>query len=152
MSHTMPPRSAAARGPVPVAGHCWPVPLQENTQTLKGRSGYLLWGSLLLSLGPGAHKVVCALQASLAGLRFDSKCDFALSTILSGPLLCPWMRRLFFFFLWDTTFSCQWLFTAASYDFHVLTREDEHTSFYSTILKKFISSESKQWCARAGSY
>ena len=58
----------------------------------------LLWGSLLLSLGPGVHKVVCALQASLAGLRFDSKCDFAPSIMLSGPLLCPWMW-LFFFFL-----------------------------------------------------
>ena len=57
----------------------------------------LLWGSLLLSLGPGVHRVVCTLQASLAGLRFDSKCDFAPSTSLSGPLLCPWMRRIFFF-------------------------------------------------------
>ena len=72
----------------------------------------LLWGSLLLSLGPGAHKVVCALQPSLAGLRFDSKCDFAPSTILSGPLLCPWMWAFFFFFWWDTTFSCQWLFSS----------------------------------------
>ena len=28
--HTMPPRSAAARAPVPAAGHCWPVPQQET--------------------------------------------------------------------------------------------------------------------------
>ena len=28
--HTMPPRTAAARAPVPVGGHYWPVPLQET--------------------------------------------------------------------------------------------------------------------------
>ena len=28
---------------------------------------------------------------SLAGMRFDSKCDFALPTVLLGLLLCPWM-------------------------------------------------------------
>ena len=36
--------------------------------------------------------------------------------------------------------------------FGVLTREDEHTSFYSATLKKFISSESTEWYAGAGSY
>ena len=47
----MAPRSAIARGPVPMAGHCWPVPLQE---TLKGRSGSVSVGSL----GPRAYKVL----------------------------------------------------------------------------------------------
>ena len=51
MPHTMAPRSATARAPVPEAGHCSPVPLQE---TLKGRSGSVSVGSL----GPGAYKVL----------------------------------------------------------------------------------------------
>ena len=38
------PRSAAPRAPVPAAGHCTPVPLQE---TLKHRSGSL-WGLWVL--------------------------------------------------------------------------------------------------------
>ena len=44
MPHTTPPRFAAAKAPVPTAGHCWPVPLQENMQTLKGRSGSVSCG------------------------------------------------------------------------------------------------------------
>ena len=31
---------------------------------------------------------------SLAGMGFDSKCDFAPLTILLGLLLCPWMRGI----------------------------------------------------------
>ena len=45
------PRSAAPRAPAPVAGHCWPVCLQD-IQTLKGRSGSGSVGS------PGVHKVL----------------------------------------------------------------------------------------------
>ena len=51
MPHTTCLRSAAARAPVPEAGHCSPVPLQE---TLKGRSGSVSVGSL----DPGVHKVL----------------------------------------------------------------------------------------------
>ena len=43
-------KSAAPRAPVPVAGHCWPVPPQ---QMLKHSSVSVSVGSL----GPGAHKV-----------------------------------------------------------------------------------------------
>ena len=44
------PRSAAPRAPAHLAGHCWPVPVQE---TLKHSSVSVSVGSL----GPGAHKV-----------------------------------------------------------------------------------------------
>ena len=46
------PRSAAARAPVPIAGHCRPMPLQRYS--LKGGSGSVSVGPL----GPGAHKVL----------------------------------------------------------------------------------------------
>ena len=46
------PSSAAARAPVPSAGHCWSeLPQQE---TLKVRSG----SASLESLGPGVHKAL----------------------------------------------------------------------------------------------
>ena len=35
MPHTLAPRSAAARAPVPVVGHCWLVPLQETLRHSK---------------------------------------------------------------------------------------------------------------------
>ena len=87
MPHTMPPRSAEARAPVPVAGHCWPLPPQE---TLRGKSG---------SVSSGGHcsfpwVLVCTsfclcLWVSLMDLRFDSKHDFASPAISLGLLLCP---------------------------------------------------------------
>ena len=43
-----------------------------------------------------AQGFVWALWVSLAGLGFDSKCDFAPPTILLGLLLCPWMWGIFF--------------------------------------------------------
>ena len=73
------PRSAAPRAPAPAAGHCWPIPLQE---TLKQ-----FW----LSLCGVRGSAVWALWASLVGIGFNSKHDFAPSTILLGLLLCPWM-------------------------------------------------------------
>ena len=59
MPHTVPPRSAAARDPGPrplSAGHCWPMPLQE--ETLKGRSG---------SVSCGGH---CSIPSVLVYMRF----------------------------------------------------------------------------------
>ena len=65
-----------------------------------------LMGSLLLSLGPGMHKgFVCIPRVSLVGMRFDSKDDFAPSTVLLGLLLYPWMWNSFY--RWDPIFSCQ---------------------------------------------
>ena len=88
-----PPRSAAARVPVPMA----PLPACASTGDTQRQVGLsLLW----------------ALQASLVGMRFDSKCDFAHPTILLGSLLWPWMWGIFFW--WDPTFSCLWLFRPPS--------------------------------------
>ena len=47
-----PPRTAAAGAPVPAAGPC-----RRPSDTTAGLA-HLLWGSLLLSLGPGARKVL----------------------------------------------------------------------------------------------
>ena len=52
------PKSATARAPAPVAGHCWPVPPQEM---LKHSSVSVSVGSL----GPGTHKV-CLSPLSLS--------------------------------------------------------------------------------------
>ena len=76
------PKSAAPRASVPVAGHCWPVPLQE---TLKHTSVSVSVGSL----GPGAHEVCLSLWASLAEMGCDFKHEFAPPIILLGLLLCP---------------------------------------------------------------
>ena len=78
------PRSAAPRAPAPAAGHCWPVPPQE---TLGHSSGSVSVGSLVLV----CTSYVWALWASLTGMGFDSKRDFAPPTILLGLLLCPWV-------------------------------------------------------------
>ena len=74
---------------------------------------------------------VWALWASLVGMGFDSKCDFAPPTILLGILLCPWMWGIFFGGIQHSPVDgC----SAVSCNFGVLSGEDEHTSFYSTIL------------------
>ena len=62
-------RSTSPRAPAPVAGHCWPVPPQE---TLRHSSVSVSVGSR----GPHAYKF-WALWASLVGMGFDSKHDFA---------------------------------------------------------------------------
>ena len=65
----------------------------------------LLWKSLSLSLDSDAHKgFVCTLPASLAGMRFNSKCNFSHPTVLFGLLLCPWTWGIFSW--WDPMFSC----------------------------------------------
>ena len=53
---------------------------------------------------------VWALRASLVGMGFDSKCDFAPPTILLGLLLCPWMWGIFF--SWNPTLLYRWLFSS----------------------------------------
>ena len=71
-------RSAAPRASVSAAVNFWHIPLQE-TLSLLSQS---LWGLWVL---------VCTrfVWVSLAGMGFDSKCDFAPPTILLGLLLCP---------------------------------------------------------------
>ena len=64
------PKSAALRAPAPVAVHCWSIPRQEM---LKHSS----FSASVMSLGPGVHKACLSAWASLAGMGFDSKHEFA---------------------------------------------------------------------------
>ena len=78
-----------------------------------------------------AQGFVCALRASLLGLRFNFKGNCVPPTVLLGILLCCWIQVSFFggiqHFLVDG-------YSEASCHFGVLTGEEEHMSFYSTIL------------------
>ena len=105
LCYTLWPRSAAARAPVPMAGHCWPVPPQETLEHSKAGLAQALWGLWVLVL----TGFVWALQASLQGMGFDFKHDFTPPTVLLRLLLCYWMCGIFFW--WDPTFSRQWLFS-----------------------------------------
>ena len=89
MWHATPPRSAAVRAPVPVAGPCWPVPLQETLRHSKAGLAQSPVG--VFAPFPWfwcARGFICALWASLAGMRFDIKHDCAPPTVLLGLLLC----------------------------------------------------------------
>ena len=59
--------------------------------------------------------------ASLAGIWFDSKCDFTPPTVLLGLLLCPWTWGISF---WWTQHSPVDGCSAVSCNFGVLTGED----------------------------
>ena len=86
----MSPSSAAARAPVPAASHCWPAPPQETLLTLKGRSGSVFCGDHCYFPWVLVHtRFVCALRASLAGLRFDFKHDHVPSYCLVGASSLP---------------------------------------------------------------
>ena len=97
-----------------------------DTQTLKGRSGSVSLGS------PGAHKVLFDPSAHLwwVGGLILNVILLLLSSCwgLSSPLLCG--VSPFGGIQHSPVDSC----SAASCNPGVLTREDEHTSFYSTIL------------------
>ena len=120
------PRFAAPRAPAPAAGHCWPIPLQE---TLKHSSGsvcvgvsgswyaqglfepsehlWWLWGLIL--------NMILPLLPSWWGFSFALGCGVSFfSRIQHSPVN-----------------RC----SAVSCNFGVLVGEDEHMSFYSTILK-----------------
>ena len=71
----------------PAAVHCWPVPCRRHSNTFLAQS---LWGLWVLV----CPRFVWALWASLVGMGFDSKRDYAPPTILLGLLLCPWMRDI----------------------------------------------------------
>ena len=96
-----------------------------DNQTLKGRSGSVSVGS------PGVHRSCLSPRVSLAGIGFDSNCDFAPPTIILGLLFCPWTWDIFFSGIQHPPVDgC----SAASCYSGVLTGEDEHTSFCSTTL------------------
>ena len=98
-----------------------------DTKTLKGRSGSVSLRSWC------AQGFVCALRVFLMGIRFDFKCNHFLLTVFLQLLLCPWTWGIFF---GGIQHSAADGYSAASCDF-VLTVEDEHTFFYSTILEWF---------------
>ena len=83
------PRPAAPRALAPAAGHCWHVPPRERLRHSSGSVSWVLWVLV-------CTRFVWAFRASLAGMGFDSKCDFAPLTILLGLLLCPWHGVSFF--------------------------------------------------------
>ena len=58
-------RTAALNAPNPVAGHHQPTPPPETPGHSQASLGQSLVGSLLLSLGPGAHKVLFVPSKSL---------------------------------------------------------------------------------------
>lgn len=62
------PRTAVPSAPVPTPGYCQSRPLRETPNTQAGLAQSLV-GSLLLSLGPGAHKVLLVPSKSLCFLQ-----------------------------------------------------------------------------------
>ena len=77
------PKSAPPRAPAPDQSTVDPYLHRRCSDTVLSSS---LWGLWVL-----VHtKFVWALWASLMGMGFDSKCDFAPPTILLELLLCPW--------------------------------------------------------------
>ena len=77
-------RYVVPRAPAPLAGHCWPTPLQETLKSSKAGLAQSLWGLLV-------HTRFCLSPSSISGgYGVDSKCDFATPTILVELLLCPW--------------------------------------------------------------
>ena len=105
MPHAATLRTAVVRASVSAAGHCWLMPLQETLQHSEAGLRRLSWESLLLPLALVHTGSVCALQLSLAGMRFEFKCDWVPLTILLQLLLCPCLWGIFF--PWVPTFSCR---------------------------------------------
>ena len=103
----------------------------EDSQTLKGRSGSVY----VSSLGSGACKALFEPSKHLWWVG-----GLILNMIL--PLLPSYWGFSFaldmgYLFWWDPTFSCWWTTngcSAVSWNFGILSGEDELTSFYSTIL------------------
>ena len=78
----------------------------------------------------------------MMGMGFDSKHEFAPSTILLGLLLCLGHGVSFFGGIQHSPVKgC----SVASCRFGVLTGEDEHMSFYSTILKVTVHMAITRW-------
>ena len=122
-------RSPEPRAPAPGAGHCWPVLPQE---TLNHGFGSVSVGSL----GPGVHKILFEPFKHLWQVW-----GLILNTIL--PLLPSFKDFSFALGLGVSFFDgiqhspvdgC----SAVSCNFGVLEGEEDHTSFYPTILRSNI--------------
>ena len=106
MPHATPPSSAAARAPVPAAGHCWPpVPLQETPSHAQAGLAQSLWGLWVL-----VCTRFCLSPPSISdGNGFHSKCDFIPPTNLLGLLFCPWTGVSFGRIHYSPVDGVQWL-------------------------------------------
>ena len=82
-------------------------------------------------------------------MGLDSKCNFAPPTVLLGLLLCPWNWGIFFFggLQHFPVHGC----SAASCKFGVHTGEDEHITFYSSVLFVDVLFIIGYWKAKAES-
>ena len=72
------------------------MPPQERLKHSKASLAQSLWGLWVLV----RTRFCLSLRAFLAGLGFDSKCDFVPPTVLLGLLLCPWT--------WGITILTRW--------------------------------------------
>ena len=88
----MPPRTATASAPVPMAGHCWPMSPWETIKHSQTDLAQSLDGLLLFPLGPDVHKVLFLPSKSL---WLEWSLILTLTTLLR-LLLCPWMWGIFF--------------------------------------------------------
>ena len=134
----MPPKPAAARAPVPAAGHCWPVPLQETLKHSKAGLVQSPVESVILSFGPHVHKVL------FVPFEYLWRVWDLIVNAISYHLLPS--RRSFSFVL-----GCRASFfggiqhslvdgcSAASCNFGILTGENECMSLYSAILRTNLS-------------
>ena len=83
---------------MPYPGTLHPEPLQQSTGEpyIHWRHSNTVLAQSLCGFWVLVHtRFVLALQVSLVGMGFDSKCSFSPSTILLGLLLCPWMWGIF---------------------------------------------------------
>ena len=131
MPYSVPPRSAVARALALSSGHCWPVPPQETFKHSKASLAQsLVKVTASFPLSWCTQGFVCTHWASLAGLRFDFKCDSALLLPCRGFSFALGFGVSFFGGIQHPPVEgC----SAASCESGVLTGEDEHTSFYSVI-------------------
>ena len=83
-----------------------PLPLQQATADpyLSRRHSNTVLAQSLWGLWDLVYTGFFEPSECLAGMVFDSKCDFTPPTVLLGLLLCPWMWGIFLW--WDPTFSC----------------------------------------------
>ena len=133
MPHAVPPRTAAARAPVPAAGHCWPIPQQKTLKHSKAGLSQSLVGIMAYFPQSWWHKVLFALSECLwwvRGLILNAIAPFLLSCC-GFSLDLGYGVSLFGRFQHSPVDGC----SAASCNFDVLTGEDEHLCFYSAILK-----------------
>ena len=140
---TLCPSTAAVSAPGHSASHCQSRTSPEVSKHSQASAAQSLVGLLLLS--PGSQSTegfVCALQASLAGMRIDFKHNWAPPTIAVKLLLCPWMWGMFFGgFQHFAIDRC----SATSCKFSILTGKDKHMPFYSAILEWIKSLAVGKW-------